>query len=158
MIPVTLARVKNVEQHDRSAAKGWAATCSACGRCRVSADDGRTAGKSAKHAVSELARTCTEPGSRHYYRSRLPAGIRLEWSWRGDRRPAHLLDGRVCGTSGEVGRDSAVYVVVAPPPGATDKTVARLNRLAAAVADRVRKGWDRVILERAAVPQEATPA
>ena len=157
MTPVTLTRADGVRQFDGTAGKGWSATCAACGRCRLTADDGRTAGRAANHAVSELARACREPAVRHYYRDRLPAGVRLEWGWRGERRPAHLIGRGVAGAAGEVGKDSPVYVVVAA--GGDRKAVERANKRAATVANRLkRQGWRRVRLEAAAVPQETQGA
>lgn len=154
MIPVAVERVKELEQWDRSVGPGYSVECSKCGRCLLVPDDGKTPAKAARHAVNTLARTCGEPGARHYYRSMLPAGVRLEWVWRGERRPGHLVKGRVCGASGEVGADSPVYVVVTPQ--ADPKKAVRANGKAEELARRLkRRGWKAVVVEKA-VPQEAT--
>jgi hypothetical protein len=144
MIPVQVVRVDGVEQWGGALGPGRRAECSKCGRCVVKPDDGHTPAKAAKRAITELARGCQE-GVFRYYRNRLPAGVSLFWQFRDTWRPAHWFGNRVCGGSGEVDSQCPVRVVAAN---------AKAVRHAVRVAERIRRHWQFVTVER---PAEESP-
>ena len=146
LVPVTVIRVNGVPQWEGGVGPGRQAECSRCGRCKLVADDGKTPGRAAKHAIAELARTCEGQGMHHYYRSRLPAGVSLLYRFGGEWRPANWVGNRVCNAAGECGPAVPVKVVARDA-----KAVRHAERL----AERIRRTWADVRVERPAVAEGA---
>lgn len=98
--------------------------------------------------MAELNRAHAPADCGHLYRDRLPAGVRLEWEWRGERKPAHWVKNTVCGAGVDVGDACRVFVVCADPAA---------NKAAEAVAARIKRRWRKTVFEPAAPPVVVVP-
>lgn len=148
LVPVRFERVNKVEQYDGQPGKGWAVTCGGCGLCRTLPDNYHPAGKAAKRALAELNRLHPGRSCGHLYRDRTPAGVRLEWEWRGERKPAHWVKNTVCGAGVDVGDACPVFVVCTDPAA---------NKAAEKFAARVRRRWQNTTFLPAAPPVVEVP-